>query len=589
MAYKSPVTQYKWFQSQAPAVGRIQKTTEGDQVVKALESISPVLANVGAAYISDKQQKAVTQLRELKTKLGADFSEEKVNELIKSGQAPELESMYSQAVKDRFYAKVDAADDIAKVVQRWDQYDGTQDFDDFFNSSLRDSSEIEGKGQGYRNSYYAAIEEVKSKYAIKAAELQAERITEKINSDIVKVYKNYDVDTANEILNQGIANNIYSPTQVTTGLMSIGTAALSSMDIDEVAKAIELLETPRNLAKGVGRLADTKDGMALSVKLNTRLEQLINAQNSDSYMALQEGLNSNISDAFESTDPVGSLSFLQRAGLPKGKLQANENNGGAEPEDIKRFSLDIMRGDVDSEQELLHTGARYGLTTTQIKTYGWELFKDMKANNFVSVANRSDFDVITSIDYISGVIPRGETAADQMEHMNAVIAESNEIIYRIGKAQVEGKTTEEIIKSVKTYLETKYDVKPQDRVTQSVTEIPSQDDLDTRLSRLFAKSITDPKVIENVFGGGVTRDEVYRPDLSSGVAEMFSAPDDATYLLNDEFIPKIADYLKREFGDDLTDATNVLTNLQNYFGLTEKQQAEMYRLYLQQNLQKGGN
>ena len=95
MAYKSPVTQYKWFQSQAPAVGRIQKTTEGDQVVKALESISPVLANVGAAYISDKQQKAVTQLRELKTKLGADFSEEKVNELIKSGQAPELESMYS--------------------------------------------------------------------------------------------------------------------------------------------------------------------------------------------------------------------------------------------------------------------------------------------------------------------------------------------------------------------------------------------------------------------------------------------------------------------------------------------------------------
>lgn len=588
MAYKSPVTQYKWFQSQAPAVGRLQKTTEGDQVVKALESISPVLANVGAAYISDKQQKAVTQLRELKTQLGADFSEEKVNELIKSGQAPELESMYSQAVKDRFYAKVDAADDIAKVVQRWDQYDGTQDFDDFFNSSLRDSSEIEGKGQGYRNSYYAAIEEVKSKYAIKAAELQAERITEKINSDIVKVYKNYDVETANEILNQGIANDIYSPTQVTTGLMSIGTAALSSMDIDEVGKAIELLETPRNLAKGVGRLADTKDGMALSVKLNTRLEQLINAQNSESYMELQSNINSSISSALQSADPDGSLSFLQIAGLPKGKLQANENNGGAELEDIKRFQLDIMRGDVDSEQELLHTGARYGLTTTQIKTYGLEMFNGMKENNFVSVANRSDFDVITSIDYISGVIPRGETAADQMEHMNAVMAESNEIIYRIGKAQVEGKTTEEIINSVKTYLETKYSVKPQETVPEPVTEITSQEDLDTRLNRLFTKSSTDPATIEDVFGGGVTRDEVYRPDLTSGVTEMFSAPDEATFLLNDEYIPKIADYLIREYGEELTGAGNVLDSLQNYFGLTDEQQGKMYQLYLQ-NLQQGGN
>lgn len=275
MSYTSRVTN-KYYQRQTLGTGRISKgPTEGQQIVAALEKADPVLSELGAAYISDKKSDAAVKMQQLYSELG---SSEKILERVKSGEDPELTSMYAESVIDGYLGQLDANQHLTDLkLKLGEAYNAeTDNLDSFFEEFL---PKLEGdRSDVYQRQYYATIEQYKASLALEDAKVKTQVAKDRKISELINLGANTEtsVDYWNKM------NSLVVPIDGKRKLASFGNIneatikraqiALESGDSEEIAFMINVLNYDRK-NNGVGKLGDASpENQALLAELVAKHE-----------------------------------------------------------------------------------------------------------------------------------------------------------------------------------------------------------------------------------------------------------------------------------------------------------------------------
>ena len=360
MSYTSRVTN-KYYQRQTLGTGRISKgPTEGQQIVAALEKADPVLSELGAAYISDKKSDAAVKMQQLYSELG---SSEKILERVKSGEDPELTSMYAESVIDGYLGQLDANQHLTDLkLKLGEAYNAeTDNLDSFFEEFL---PKLEGdRSDVYQRQYYATIEQYKASLALEDAKVKTKVAKDRKMSELINLGAN--TETSDDYWNK--MNSLVVTVDGKRQLASYGNIneatikraqiALQSGDSQEIAFMIDVLNYDRK-NNGVGKLGDASpENQALLAQLVAKHEDKLWEEYTDLERTRTIKVSNIVNDWVDGklTDEE-MYNQIVIADVKQSKFARDllNDNTKASPAELNEFKNEIVNGRYLSEAEI-HT------------------------------------------------------------------------------------------------------------------------------------------------------------------------------------------------------------------------------------------